>query len=166
MDKLIVVIAVVLLLMMQIGIFSNLTLLHGTPDVMLVALIAWALNDRVKTGWLWGILSGILIGFVSALPFVLVLIGYVSITGFAIFFRQRVWQAPLLAVFMMTLFGSLIMMGLALVNLGFSGGGFSLEAAFSQIVLPTVLMNLMIALPIHYIFLDFADWLYPLEEEV
>lgn len=165
MDKLIAIPAVLLLLMVQIGIFSNLTLLNGTPDVVLVAVIAWALNDRVKTGWLWGILAGIAVGFVSALPFVAVLAGYIAITGFARFLQKRVWQAPLLAMFMTTLLGTLMMTGIALLNLSFDGGGFSLQTAFSQIVLPTILMNLMISLPIHFIFIDFADWVYPFEEE-
>jgi rod shape-determining protein MreD len=165
MDKLIAIPAVLLLLMMQIGIFSNLTLLHGSPDVVLVAVIAWALNDRVKTGWLWGIMAGVAVGFVSALPFVAVIACYVAITWFARFLQRRVWQTPLLAMFMTTLLGTLMMTGIALLNLSFDGGGVSIQTAFSQIILPTVLMNLMISLPIHFIFIDFADWVYPLEEE-
>ena len=135
------------------------------PDVVLVAVIAWALNNRVKTGWLWGIMAGVAVGFVSALPFVAVLACYIAITGFARYLQRRVWQAPLLAMFMTTLLGTLMMAGIAILNLSFDSGGFSLQMAFSQIVLPTVLMNLMISLPIHFIFIDFADWVYPLEEE-
>jgi rod shape-determining protein MreD len=165
MDKIIAIPAVLILLMMQIGIFSNLTLLRGTPDVVLVAVIAWALNGRVKTGWLWGIMAGVLVGFVSALPFVAVLIGYIAITGFARYLQRRVWQAPLLAMFITTLIGTLIMAAIGILNLTFDVGRFSLEVAVSQIVLPTILMNLMVSLPIHYIFTDFADWVYPLEEE-
>ena len=165
MDKLIAVPAVLILFMMQIGIFSNLTLLHGAPDVVLVAVIAWALNERVKTGWLWGVLAGVLVGFVSALPFVAVLAGYIAITGFARYLQRRVWQAPLLAMFMTTLLGTLVMAGIAIMNLSFESNSFSLQEAFSQIVLPTILMNLMISLPIHFIFIDFADWVYPLEDE-
>ena len=165
MDTLIAFPAVLILFMMQIGIFSNLTLLHGAPDVVLVAVIAWALNERVKTGLLWGILAGVLVGFVSALPFVAVLAGYVAITAFARFLQRRVWQAPLLAMFMTTLLGTLLMAGIAMMNLSVESSGFSLQEALSQIVLPTILMNLMISLPIHFIFIDFADWVYPLEEE-
>ena len=165
MDKLIAIPAVVLLFMMQIGIFSNMTLLHGTPDVVLVAVIAWALNERVKTGWLWGIAAGLLVGFASALPFVPVLVGYIAITGFARYLQRRVWQAPLLAMFVTTLLGTLIMAGIAILKLNFDGGRVGLQIAISQIVLPTVLLNLMISLPIHYIFIDFADWVYPLEDE-
>jgi len=165
MDTLIAIPAVILLFMLQIGIFSNLTLLHGAPDVVLVAVIAWALNERVKTAWLWGILAGVLVGYVSALPFVAVLAGYIFITGFARYLQRRVWQAPLLAMFMTTLLGTLIMAGIAILNLSFDSGSFSLQTAFSQIVLPTILMNLMISLPIHFIVIDFADWVYPLEDE-
>lgn len=165
MDTLIAFPAVLILFMMQIGIFSNLTLLHGAPDVVLVSVIAWALNERVKTGLLWGILAGVLVGFVSALPFVAVLAGYVAITGFAKLLQRRVWQAPLLAMFMTTLLGTLLMAGIAIMNLSVESGGFSLQEALSQIVLPTILMNLMISLPIHFIFIDFADWVYPLEDE-
>ncbi|MCD4673320.1 MAG: rod shape-determining protein MreD [Anaerolineaceae bacterium] len=165
MDKLLAILSVFILLMLQIGIFSNLRLLHGTPDVVLVAVIAWALNERVKTSWIWGIAAGVMVGFVSALPFGAVLAGYIAITGFARYLQKRVWQTPLLAMFISILFGTLLMAGIAIVDLTFGGAAFEVQNAFSQIILPTILLNLMISLPIHFLFIDFADWAYPLKDE-
>jgi rod shape-determining protein MreD len=165
MDKLLAIPSIILLMMLQIGIFSNITLIHGRPDIVLVAVIAWALNERVKSAWEWAIFAGLAMGFISALPAGAVLAGYVAITGFARLLQKRVWQTPLLAMFVTTLLGTLIMMGIAIVDLRFNGSTFLFKDALSQIVLPTVLMNLMIALPIHILFLDFADWVYPIKDE-
>ncbi len=48
--------------------FSRLPLLYGTADVVLLVLLAWMLNDRVKHGWEWVLLAGLMVSFVSALP--------------------------------------------------------------------------------------------------
>lgn len=165
MDKLLAAPVLVVLMMLQIGIFSNVRLLQGTPDVMLVAVVVWALNERVKSAWIWGIAAGLLVGFISVLPLVPVLGGYVLITGFARILQKRVWQTPLLATFVTTLLGTLVMMVIAMVDLRFKGAGFAAGVAISEIVLPTVLVNLAISLPIHFLMLDFADWVYPLKDE-
>ena len=166
MDKLLAIPVVLVLVMLQIGIFGNLTLLHGSPDIVLVAVIVWALNERVESGWSWGIAAGLMVGFISAHPLIAILAGYLLVTGFARYLHKRVWQAPFMAVLITTLFGTVVMATIALTDLRLRGSGYLLEDAVLQIVLPSLLMNLLFALPIHILFLDFVDWVYPLKDEV
>ena len=58
-----------ILLVLQSAIFSQIPLLQGTTDLVLLALVAWSLQRRVRTAWQWGIIGGLLVGFVSAVPF-------------------------------------------------------------------------------------------------
>jgi cell shape-determining protein MreD len=86
------------LLILQMGLVSNMPLLHGSADLLLLALVAWALNKRVRTAWLWAVLAGLMVAFVSALPPGVALVGYLVAVGLALLIRQRIWHMPLLAM--------------------------------------------------------------------
>ena len=65
--------------MIQLGVVSQLPLLQGKADLMLLVLIAWGLQDPVKSPWEWGILGGIMISLVTATPFYVVMISYLVV---------------------------------------------------------------------------------------
>ena len=54
---------------LQSSLVSNFTLLSGVADLVLVVIIAWAIDERVKNAWVWAALGAIFISFFSALPF-------------------------------------------------------------------------------------------------
>ncbi len=56
-------------LMLQLAVFSRLPLLHGTADLVLLVLVCWALQDRVKSHWFWTLLAGGMVTLASGLPF-------------------------------------------------------------------------------------------------
>lgn len=91
-------------LMLQLAVISRLPLLHGTADLILLVLISWALQDRVKAVWFWTLLGGAMVTFVSGMPFYMPLFGYLVVIGFTRLFSRRVWQTPLLAMFAATFF--------------------------------------------------------------
>ena len=45
------------LLILQTVILSRITLLHGSADLIMLAVISWALQKRVKTAWFWAIIE-------------------------------------------------------------------------------------------------------------
>ena len=152
-----------LLVMLQTIIVSRLPILLGTADLVLIALVAWALQERVKNAWAWTIIGGLLVSYVSALPYLTPLIGYLIITWIALTLRKRIWQTPILAMLVVTFLGTLITQGLAIVALQVNGITFSLRDALELVVLPSVLLNLLLAMPIHTIMVDLAHWAFPLE---
>ena len=155
-----------ILLVVQSAIFSQIPLLQGTPDLVLLALIAWALQRRVRTAWQWGIIGGLLVGFISAVPFLVFVYGYLSAVGLALLLRQRIWQVPLLAMFIATFFGTLTLHVATLVALRASGTVLPVGASINLIILPSILLNLLLALPFFTIFNDLANFLYPEELEM
>ena len=155
-----------LLLILQSAILSRFPLLHGTADLVLLATIAWALQKRVRTAWQWGIIGGLMVGVVSALPFGVTLIIYPASVGMALILRQRVWQVPVLAMFIATFFATVLAHLVMMAALRISGTAFTWQQAINVITLPSIILNLLLAIPAYALFTDLSKWLYPEPLEV
>ena len=153
-----------LVVLIQTAIVSRLQLLTGTADLMLVVLAAWALQEQVETAWHWAVLGGVMIAVISGVPFVATILGYLSVVGLARLVIKRVWELPIIAMFFVTFAGTLLFQTITYLALIFSGDTIPLSEAFSLIILPSVLLNLLIALPVSIIMKDLALWMYPMEE--
>ncbi|MCI0553663.1 MAG: hypothetical protein L0287_22170, partial [Anaerolineae bacterium] len=68
MRNLIALPVIILAVILQTAIVSRVYLLSGIADLPLVMLAAWALQEEVETAWHWAVATGLLVGFVSALP--------------------------------------------------------------------------------------------------
>ena len=155
-----------LVLIIQMAITSRIPLLGGYADLMLVTLAAWSLQDRVETSWHWAIFGGILVGSISALPWYIPLIGYLLMVALSRLLVHRVWQAPLLAMFVVVFIGSLIVHLLSVLALRLSGAAFTVADALSVVTLPSLLLNLFLALPAFPILRDLAVWVYDIEDDL
>lgn len=156
----------VVLAVLQTVVVSRLPLLLGNADLILLALTAWALQERVKDAWIWTIIGGILVSFISAAPFYALFIGYLAITGIARILQRRVWQTPVLAMFVATFLGTLITQGLTIIFLKIKGVPIDLQDALRLVTLPSLLLNLVLAFPIRAIMVDLAEWVYPVEVDL
>jgi rod shape-determining protein MreD len=153
------VLGVVVLL--QSAVISRITLLSGYADLMLVVLAAWGLQVGVESPWQWAILGGLLVGFISKAPWPTILVGYLSLTLFAQILQRRVWQAPLLAMFSVTFVGTLLVNLLVFVSLQLLGNPMEFNEALELVVLPSMLLNLLLAVPVFFLVRDLARWMYP-----
>jgi rod shape-determining protein MreD len=151
----------VLAVILQTTIASRIMLLSGYADLVLLVLAAWGLQERVRGAWIWGVLAGLLVGMVSGVPWYIYLIGYLSVVGLARWLVHRTWQAPLLAMFALTLIGTMELLMLTFIQRKIVNVPITLNEVFPQIVLPTLLLNLLLSIPIHGFFHDLARWLYP-----
>jgi rod shape-determining protein MreD len=155
----------ILLLMIQMVVVSRLPLLSGTADLILLVLVAWALQERVTSTWVWAVIAGLLVSFISALPLFTPLIGYLIITGIARLLQRRVWQTPILAMIVATVTGSLFYHSMAWMILSFSGLPLPFQDSVSRVILPAVLLNLLLSIPVYALVTDMANWLHPYELE-
>jgi cell shape-determining protein MreD len=152
-----------LTLMLQSSIISRMMLLSGNADLILLVLAAWALQERVPVAWVWGIVASLLAGMVSGVPWYIYLVGYLIVVGMARLLIHRIWQAPLLAMFAVTLIGTLELLMLTFVQRTLFENPLAFGDVFPQIVLPSVLLNLLLAIPVHALIRDLANRLYPAE---
>jgi rod shape-determining protein MreD len=155
----------ILLVMIQMVVVSRLPLLSGTADLVLLVLVAWSLHERVSTAWLWTAVAGLLMSFVSALPLFTPLVGYLLITAIARLLQRRVWQNPILAMFVATAVGSLFYHFMSWFLLSFSGTPLPLADSISRVILPAVLLNLLLSIPVYALVTDMANWIHPYELE-
>ncbi len=157
--------SLVVFYILQTAVFSRITLIAGTTDLILLFLIAWSLQEEVKNAWLWAAVAGILISLVSAMPFFAPLIGYLGAVGLSKMLQRRVWRIPILAMFIVTLLGTLFQQALYVLALQVQGAPLSWAQSFDAVILPGILLNFIFALPIYAIANDLVGRIYPLEVE-
>lgn len=158
--------SLLVLYILQTTIFSQTPLLSGTADLILLFIAAWSLQTQVKNSWLWAFISGLLISIVSAMPFYTPLIAYISIVGISKLLQSKVWRTPIFAMFIVTLVGTFLQHAIYIISLQITGAPISWGESVDMVILPSVLLNLIFALPIYAIASDLAGRAYPLEEEL
>jgi len=150
---------------LQTSIFSQAALISGTADLILLFFAAWSLQEQVKNRWLWAAIGGLLISIVSAMPFYAPLIGYLGVVGISKLLQRRVWQVPIQAMFIVTLVGTLFQHIVYVIALQINGAPISWAQSLDMVILPSVLLNLIFALPMYAIVNDLVGRIYPLEAE-
>ncbi len=155
-----------LLAIFQSAVVSRLPLLHGTADILLLVVIAWALQERVRRAWQWALIAGLMIGYMSALSIVIPVIGYLAVAGLALLIRQRIWQVPILAMLAVTFAGTLFINMITALFLSIMGTPLPLLDTLNLIILPSVILNLLLAIPIYALVKDLSEWLYPEEIKI
>lgn len=150
----------------QSAILGRVPLLMGTADILLLAVISWSLQERVDTAWQWSIIGGFFASLGSGLPFGILIMCYIITTGIALVVRKRVWKFPILAMFLMTFIGTFIVHFSSLAARLLSGVTIPIIEAFYLITLPSLLLNVLLAIPMYYVIADIAGWLYRSEIEI
>lgn len=155
---------IVLAVQIQVSIVSRVPLLFGTADLPLVILAAWALQDGVESSWHWAVAMALLVGFVSAIPFFVPIVGYLFVVLVARGFQRRVWQSPLLAMFLVCLIGTAFYHVFSLGTLTLVGISLPIIDSLGLFTLPSILLNLLLSVPVFAMMRDLARWVYPLPE--
>lgn len=146
----------------QSAIIGRIQLLSGAADLVLLVLAAWGLQDRARATWVWAAAAGLLVGAISGIPWFVYLVAYLGVAGMAQLLARRIWQAPLLAMFLVTVVGTLILLLISYaVRIVFDGLLVSFDLAFMQVILPSLLLNLLLSIPVHGLVRSLVIRLYP-----
>lgn len=164
MRNLVAIPVIILAVILQSAMLSRIYLLSGIADLPLVMLAAWALQDEVDSAWHWAAAFGLMVGFVSGIPWYVPVMGYVIVVLLAQILQRRVWQAPLLAMFSVTFVGTIILSLLSFAVLSLQGVILPLEDVLGLLVLPSVLLNMLLAIPVYTVMRDLSRWVYPSPE--
>jgi len=148
--------------MLQMAIFSQLTLVNGTADLILLIVLAWSLQEKSSNGWFWGLVGGALVSLVSAVPvFGTPMLVYVPAAMFSHAFLRRTGEVPLLGMLLATVIFTLYQHGFDVVILFVAGTSIPVTQAIALVALPSLLLNLLFALPIYAMMRDLAQRVYP-----
>ena len=151
---------------LQSAIISRIPLIQGTADLILLTMIGWALQERVRSAWQWYIIGSIIASIASGLAVGTLMLAYGISVGFTLIIRQRVWKVPILAMFVATIFGTLVTHGVTIISRWLSGAGLFLFEGFNLITLPSLILNIFLAFPVYFILRDLSRWIYPVEIEI
>ncbi len=152
-------------LLLQMTIVSRLPLLNGTADLVLLVLVAWSIKERVRTAWVWAVIAGAAVSFISAMPFYLPLVIYLLAALLARLLQNRVWQMPFLALFVAVFAATVLQNVISIAAFQFLDWSITWQQGLSLVTLPSLLLNLLLALPVYTVVSDLANWLYPPVEE-
>lgn len=155
---------ILLAVMLQSAVVSRVYLLSGFADLPLVMLAAWALQPEVKTAWHWAAAAGLLVGFVSGIAWFVPVLSYLMVVMFAQVLHRRVWQAPLLAMFLVTFLGSVVLYLLSFSVLRLSDVPLPVGDTLGLLALPGTLLNMLLAIPAYAVMRDLSGWVHPSPE--
>lgn len=154
------------LMMFQIGVLNNMPLLHGYSDLVLLAIIAWALQKKVTTAWQWSLIGGLLATLISAMPLGVYFIAYILVTGIALMIKKIVWRIPFISMLLVTVLGTFIVLGMSYIVLRLANVPLPFGYSFNEILIPSAILNVILALPIYGLISEITKWLYPEVMEV
>ncbi len=150
---------------LQVTLASRLTLLQGPADVVLLVLIALILQDGIKIDWRWSLFAGLILSLSSFLPIWVILSSYASASALTHFLSVRFWQNSILVLFTSVLLGSLLVDAITMLYLWINATPMNLSDALNFIVLPRLIFNMLLALPVYAVVGELGKLLIP-EESV
>lgn len=154
-------------MMLQTAILSRTPLINGTVDLILIILIAWALQSGLKEWevWVWTLLGAIFLGFVSKAPWPLYVISYALIILLLRQIQKKMWKASVLLLFLGITLATLFQQSLFY---GFYRFVYNvplpLNESFLYVIVPGMVLNLLFAFPVYLVIKDTAEWLHPQED--
>lgn len=146
----------ILALMLQYGIVSPTPLLAGYADLVLLVVIAWGLHQSTRYFWVVILIMSAMVGAISAEPMLLPIFVYLTVYLAATWIREKILQSPLLAMFFLVFMGSLFQHLLYMVSLFISRTTFSWREAIFNILLPSLILNMLLAIPVQALIQELA----------
>jgi cell shape-determining protein MreD len=153
-----------LAVIVQTTIISRMTLLHGPADLVLLVLLGWILHKRVSNAWAWGITAGFLVGIPSALPIWIPIFAYVLVSLLTKIIQTRIWQAPILILLTTTFLSTIVIHSMSYGYLVVTGINLPFIQSLNLVILPSMILNMLLALPVYGLLSEITNWLYPFEE--
>lgn len=150
---------------LQSALFAQMTLLQGATDLMLLTLLSWYFHEEAPSSWLWAFLGGLMVGWLSALPWWLYAAAYSAIALLTLYLRRRLWQTSLFTYLFLVVFTTPAVLLLEYGYLRFTGAPISLSQALRLVVFPSLLLNLLFALPVYALVDEWISLFFPQEAE-
>ncbi|MEN8241800.1 MAG: hypothetical protein ABFS17_07760 [Chloroflexota bacterium] len=150
----------------QNSVVTRINLLAGAADLVLLVLLSWILQSGEKKPVKWGIVAGVLVGFSSASPILVSVVGYLIVIGFVMLLQTRIWQAPYWMLLTSTFFGTIAVYGFEISYWWVNGYPFDFVEMFNIVILPSVVLNVLFVLPVYLFVGEIVKMSSSLEVEV
>jgi rod shape-determining protein MreD len=152
-----------LLAVLQATVFGQFRLLDGAPDLILLAVVAWALTGQKVQAMVFGLAGGLMLDLFSGIPLGATSIALILSAFLVSFTEESFWEAHLLMPLTAVLVTSLIFHAVNLLVLLLMGRLPEINYALTQVILPSVFVNVILALPSAQLAESLEQSLYPPE---
>ncbi len=149
---------------LQVSVSGRITLLNGTADILMLCMVAWSINDKTKYSWILMLFGGLIMTYLSAMPMNGYLIMYFVVWAMIRFIRTKIWEMPLILMLFFTITGTLVVCVGTLGLLFIRNASINFSDAISQIIVPSLVMNLLFSIPIYAFLNDVVNTIYIREE--
>jgi rod shape-determining protein MreD len=153
--------AIALLAVLQSSLVSHLRLLEGRPDLVLLAVVAWALTGKSHEAMILGFAGGLFLDAFSAVPLGVSSSALVMVAAIVSYSEGQFWGINPIMQLAAVLVGSVLYYATVIFALIAVGQPVDLQQALGQIVLPSLFINLILALPTVQIAENLHDVLHP-----
>ena len=141
---------------LQATLLSQLRLLGGTVDLVLLLSLNWTLVGEWRGGLIWALMGGLCLDLLSGGPFGANALALVLVAYGASLSEGRFWSSHVLLPLASVLLGTVAYHLVYLLTLAAAGRSVSWSASLSLVTLPTVLLNTLFMLPAYH----FVRWLH------
>ena len=143
---------------------SRVKFVGGSADLILLTIVSWGVSEENRSVFIWALVGGIFISFISAMPAVAVITSYLVIAGITRVFQKGLWQSPILAILLSSFIGTIAKFIIDIIALQFMGIKFTLSTSIRMTLMPNLILNLFILFPVYLIMDDLANWISSKEE--
>lgn len=154
--------------MLQMSIFSQFKIQSGKADLLLLVVVALGLQPEINKldNYLFSGLAGMIVGFISAEPFWIVVLVYLLAVNIAFFFKERLPQIPIVSMFIISVLAMFLHLALQSFYYQFLGFDIVWDISFQKLILPSLMINIIATLPVYFIASEIRRMVFPTLEEV
>ena len=135
------------LAMLQTSLVNHLRLLDGRPDLVLLAVTGWALTGHGRQAMLFGFVGGFALDLFSEVPVGVSSAALVLVAALVSYSEGRFWGVHPLMQLAAVIAASAVFYAAQLSSLWIGGHPIDLLLALNRTVLPSLFLNLVLALP-------------------
>jgi cell shape-determining protein MreD len=148
---------------LQMTAISRINFLNGSADLILLAVAAWGIREKNNNAFIWALIGGLMVSVASAMPSFSPLVPYIFTALVARLFSKRLWQAPILALIITAISGTIFQHFFYIILLQLSGIPLDFAQSVSNVTLPSLLLNFFFLFPVYVIIGDIWKWVTPEE---
>jgi rod shape-determining protein MreD len=135
---------------LQATLLPQFRLFGGTVDLVLLLTLNWTIVGEWRGGSVWALMGGLCLDLLSGGPFGANALGLLLVAYGASLSEGRFWSSHVLLPLASALFGSVVYHLVYLLTLAVTGHTVNWSLSLSQVVLPTVLLNTLLMLPVYH----------------
>lgn len=136
---------------LQAGVVPHIRFLGGGPDLVFLAVLAWAVYAPLEQAVLWAFVGGIMQDLLSAAPLGMSSVGLVLVVFMVYAVRGQVYSVNLLLLALLLLAGVAVQQVVLLALLAFTGLPLNLVRDLNYVVFPTIAYNLVLFWPVYLV---------------